>query len=114
MKDTIETAIESATKIHGVGSIHVRGPETKRVRVPGKMVGACKKAGKDVEPCILLEVQYFIGTPEEFTARWLGFEVEFHGYSRIVQSVENPCETNGAILWIETEGDVTISGPDHR
>jgi hypothetical protein len=92
MKDTVGTARRPKEE-----ELIFEG--TKRVRVPGVQIGACKVAGADIEPCILVEV--FQG--DELTDRILCREVIFYGKTTLTQSVSAPCDMTGAILWLETE-----------
>lgn len=99
----VANQLRSAIELEG--SVTLPAGEVKRVRVPGMAVAACKKAGRDVQPCLLLEV-----TLDTDPVRFLGREVVFHGLTRIVQSVEEPCPVTGAIIWLETGDEVTILG----
>lgn len=101
MGDTVLTALAEATtvlhrRVLGPGSI-------KRVRVPGKNIGACKTSGTDNEPCILVEEFDRLG---RVMGRYLCWEVQFLGLTRMVQSIETPCAHTGAILWLETSAAV--------
>ena len=75
-----------------------------RVRVPGGQVAKCKQTGTDCEPCLLVEWKNAL--------RYLCYAVEFHGPTWLIQSVEEPCLDSGAIIWLETDGPVTLYGKD--
>lgn len=99
MTDTINTAVAEARRIERTEG----WPQgvVKRVRVPGAQVGACKQAGNDDQPCILVEL-YEPGAEEPFD-RILCREVDFKGSTTLTQSVGDPCGVTGAIIWLETE-----------
>ena len=98
-------AAEEASRILDGKTVYLMGGFIKRVRVPGAQVAACKAAGNDMEPCILVETS---------SVTLLCFEVKFHGPTRLVQSVAEPCAVNGAILWLETEAPLTCFGRGPR
>lgn len=106
--ETVEDHVSSADRVQEGGHFFFGPGGRKFVRVPGKMVGACKREQRDVEPCLLLEVH--VDVPGVRPVRMLGKRVRFHDVTDIVQSVEQPNPVNGAIIWLETEGPVTIHG----
>lgn len=100
MKDTVLEALASATEIApGTFRLITRG--TKRIRVPGKNIGECKQAADDILPCILVETD---------EGRFLCHEIEFLGLTTMKQSISQPCDVTGAILWLETDASVVCWG----
>ena len=103
MKDTVGDAVQEAV-VPDAPSLFFPPGVLKRFRVPGQVVSENKADGGD-RPCILVE---FDDGEGNVTDRFLVHEVTYHGKTWFGQSFTDPCPVNGAVIWLETEGAVTL------
>lgn len=91
-------------------AINPEEPSIVKVRVPGVMVSTCKEHETDCVPCILVEWFKNPEDPFDEPLRFLCHEVGFLGYTNMRQSVAEPCDLTGAILWLETIEPLVLHG----
>ena len=102
-------ALEEARELPEGAAVYAPVRGRVQVRVPGAQIGACKRAEGDVKPCILVEFfDDFEGG--ECYDRVLCHRIDFHGETRMKQSIGSPCPLTGAILWLESFAQVTMFG----